>query len=297
MRRILLAVVVIATATLLPVHPAAASDVTPQQGRGYTVRATSEHDTRAEKTARVECPVPTRVVDVSATINDGYGDVVLTALRPNADLTGGVARARDAAGSAGTWSVTVTARCVVDVTPVLVSETETVTDGEHTVSATCPVWTRLRATGFDVTGDAVPYEVAPVAGARTVRVGARTLTTAEYSTTAVAICEPAVDTAGGAAPVSVAEPARAVDGAVPPGYGVMPFVLVNEGYAGQSTVTVGPCPAGTEVRGGGGSISGSYTTGLVAVTVDHAAETVTVSGGDYLMCCAYPTVIAYAVCS
>ncbi|MEV4630327.1 hypothetical protein AB0J90_29105 [Micromonospora sp. NPDC049523] len=139
------------------------------------VAAASLHDESPEKEVTVRCPGATSVFSAGGGVGGSAADtgqVVVTAVVPDAGLTTVTVRAVARTGHRGPWSVVGQAICEASGSPLRRAVGSAV--GESTATATCGVGTKVWGTGFRVTGNpdhVAVAEVVPDPGLTKVRVG------------------------------------------------------------------------------------------------------------------------------
>jgi hypothetical protein len=240
----------------------------------------------ANKSFTATCPAGKRVVGVGADIGHGggAGQVVMTAVTPNAALTAMTASvAEDENGTPASWSLGGTAICATPVPGLERIAVQSATNSANgkTATAACPAGKRLLGAGGDIVGAPGQVEMDDIIpNASLTSVNVRGLedqngTAATWHVTAYAIC---------ANPVA----------------GLQRVVATSATNSADGKFATATCPAGKLVTGVGGDIVG----GAGQVVMDdfipfpNPATSVQVVGNeDETGTTANWSVTAYAICA
>lgn len=120
------------------------------------VRADSTYDSTSSHRATATCSPGKKLVGAGGLIDSngsGQDALVLTAVRPAADLTNLTATGAEApVGYAGSWRTSAVAVCASPLPGLQWSDANTVVDSTSTkrVAAACPTGTRVLSGGFDI---------------------------------------------------------------------------------------------------------------------------------------------------
>lgn len=231
--------------------PAAADRVQPLVAGLTRVEDFSGYDGISPKQVTVTCPAGTRVYSAGGRILEGVGAVVLDDLIPNDGLTSVTVKAYETAAD-DNWGIIAYAMCgnaVLNLQRVSI-ESANNSVSPKTVTPTCPGTTKLYGLGAEIAnglGNVVIDDLTPLSDLSGVTVTAyeNGAFAGNWNVTGYAICG---NPAATMQRVTVSNPAPpAAPDAVSPKTAISPA-----------------CPAGTQVHGGGGTITG----GLGNVSLD-----------------------------
>jgi hypothetical protein len=231
--------------------PAAADPVQPLVAGLTRVEDFNGYDGVTPKQVTVTCPAGTRVYSAGGRILKGEGTAVLDDLIPDAGLTSVTVKAYETAAD-DEWGMIGYAMCgngVLNLQRVSI-ESANNSLSPKTVTPTCPGATKLYGIGAEVNngvGNVVIDDLTPLAdlSGLTVTAYENGAFGGNWSITGYAICGNPVATM---TRVTVSNP--------------VPLAAPNA--VSPKTAIASPCPAGTQVHGGGGTITG----GLGNVSLD-----------------------------